>query len=215
MKNTNWVEPEKITASHAWRRWAARILDNFLLGCISFSISYLLKDKIKIHVLVNDLSAYCRSMANTGGILYIFLILFVLKMTCYIILPFFGSFLSGVWNAALIACFGNTPGKQLFGIKVLHTEDRSINFQEACKREVLVWLKGLGLGIPMISLFTEYRGYKNLRKNKITAWDKQMNLKVSYRIQPLWITLAGVIILIVAYFSCGAVVKMLYINWFM
>ncbi|MGI2299499.1 hypothetical protein ACRRVC_02370 [Candidatus Cardinium hertigii] len=29
MQDTNWIEPEKITAGHAWRRWAAKMIDSF------------------------------------------------------------------------------------------------------------------------------------------------------------------------------------------
>ncbi|MGI2299500.1 RDD family protein [Candidatus Cardinium hertigii] len=122
----------------------------------------------------------------------------LIKYSISYLIVLFVELLFRLGYAACQACFGNTPGKQLFGIKIIDASGRSINFQKAFKREMLVLFKGQGLGLPIIYLFAMYRGYKNLKKHKITTWDKQMHLTVSYRIQSLWVRLVGVTILIVS-----------------
>jgi len=223
MKNTNWIEPENITDAHAWRRWLARnfdlVLFIYILSVIVLVIAYLLEK----YATRSIPSAYGPSGVNasvdkdeTSSILFTsFCIVPLLILVVHL--------LKSICNAILMACLGNTFGKQLFGIKILHATGRSINFKEAFKREMLVCKKKLFvlcipfigpliIGLPISVLYIDYRAYKNLRENKITSWDKQMNLKVSYRTQSVWITLVGVIMLIGLYTGFEMVLEMCK-NW--
>lgn len=197
MKNTNWVEPEKITAGQAWRRWLARGFDSSLFNNIFTFVLLGLTISVVLY-MCNSL----KDMPDQIDQLHAKLIRLLIELLsniryrfgwfiCWCIVSvFFVNILHALWNATCIACFGNTAGKELWGIKVLHRDGRSITFKDEFKREMLIFLKIYCLGIPIIFLYTSYRAYKNLRKNKITSWDKQMNLKVMYRIQPLWLVLA-------------------------
>lgn len=191
MKNTNWVEPEQVTAVHAWRRWAARTLDDLLATYMTVYIAYLGKNKIELF----------------SGKPFAFGIIFVIIVCIIVIL------LNGLWNAACMTYLGNTAGKQLFGIKILDSAGQSITFKAAFKREMWVVLKGLGLCIPIVSLCAQYKGYKRLEMHQITSWDKKMHLKVRYRMQSGWITLAGVIIILGLTIKFDTVVKIWFKNW--
>lgn len=201
MKHTNWLEPERITAWHPWRRWAARKLDLLFLCYIILSLPYIF---VK-YVMDNDPWTYFQLSSDDvqeeydqeveddvidnevveekQGILdYI---------TLNVILTLVASFLSALCNAACMAGFGNTLGKQIVGIKILHRDGRFMTFKEALKREMLVLFRGTALCLPLYP-YTYYRAYKNLKRDQITSWDKEMHLKVAYRPKSKWATLGHV-----------------------
>ena len=84
-------------------------------------------------------------------------------------------------NAAFIGFTGSSIGKWFFGVKIIDQTGKQIGYSLALKREFLVWIHGLGLGIPLISFFTALHQKSQLEKNKITSWDKDLNLRVVYR----------------------------------
>ncbi|MGI2298459.1 RDD family protein [Candidatus Cardinium hertigii] len=216
MKNTNWMEPETITSGHAWRRWAARKFDDVVLGFLSVIpfiillilliggiIFFVLNVEWKNISWMENLSNCFVSFLSGPSLARCILSCFFLFMACIILiglLSFSYLWLHSLVVAACMTYFGNTPGKQLFGIKILHETGRSITFKEAFKREMIISRKTLYLLIPIIGviiyLIYQCRAYDNLILNKITTWDKQMHLTVSYRMQSVWITLAAVIILV-------------------
>ena len=78
-------------------------------------------------------------------------------------------------EAVFLAMIGTTPGKWLFNISVVNNNGSKLTFSSALNRSFMVWIKGLGLGIPLVSLFTMYSSYSELQKNGITSWDKDDN----------------------------------------
>src|SRR6476659_3302670 len=98
MQSTNWEIPEKITALHAWRRWAARVLDMLLY-------SFIINNLISQEAVLNFISESFTPNIN---------ILQIIAFVATIILLF----LYGVINAILISYFGFTLGKKIFGIKL-------------------------------------------------------------------------------------------------
>ena len=87
-----------------------------------------------------------------------------------------------VWifaESTLLSSWGTTPGKWLLKIN-LEGPTGKPDFSTALNRSFAVWLKGLGLGIPIVSLFTLISSYNHLTKNGITPWDKDGNFKVSH-----------------------------------
>ena len=49
------------------------------------------------------------------------------------------------------------------------------------QRDLAVFLRGLGLGIPLISLITMYVAYSNLNKSNSTTWDSEKQYRVWHR----------------------------------
>ncbi|MGI2257376.1 RDD family protein [Candidatus Cardinium hertigii] len=219
MQKTNYIEPEKITAGHAWRRYAARMLDSALFVYIILLITLVIGYLLQKYAIKNAPSACGPSVVDAGvdkdkELFFLFFIVCIVPLFLSVL-----HLLQFMCNAILMACIGNTFGKKLFGIKILHVTGRSLNFRETFKREILIHKKKLFiLFIPFIGplisyatlLLSDYRAYENLLKHKITSWDKQMNLKVSYRTQSVWITLAGVIVLIGLWAVLGIVNEIFY-----
>ncbi len=74
-------------------------------------------------------------------------------------------------EAALLSRFGTTPAKWLFGIRVEHPGGNLLSFSEALNRSFLVFVQGVGFGIPFVALFTQLFAYRRLTKTGTTLWD--------------------------------------------
>ena len=134
---------------HPWRRLFARTVDTCTAGFLLFL------------VLVFALSAtmpaqavgFAKAIENpiiAGVVLYL------------------------VWlpaEAVFLSLFGTTPAKWLFGIRVAHPGSELLSFSEAINRSFLVFVQGVGLGIPFIALFTQLFAYRRLTKTGTTLWD--------------------------------------------
>jgi uncharacterized RDD family membrane protein YckC len=81
-------------------------------------------------------------------------------------------------EALFISFTGTTPGKLLLGIKVLKQPKGKLDYKMALKRSFLVWLKGMGLGIPVVSIVTMLVAFFRLKSHGITSWDFQEKTKV-------------------------------------
>lgn len=157
-KGTAWND----TSPHPWRRYFARMVDTSVNGAMAFffiSIVWHTLDSNSANQFFNFLNSPSLQFLNI--IATVFVAIFV--------------------NAALIGFTGGSIGKWFFGIKVLGADNRPIQYARAIKREFSIWLRGLGLGIPIVSLFTLIFSYGELRKQGATNWDKDMGLKVLYR----------------------------------
>ena len=74
-------------------------------------------------------------------------------------------------EALLLSLFGTTPAKWLFGIRVAHPGGDLLSFVEAVNRSFLVFVQGVGFGIPFVALFTQLFAYRRLTKTGTTLWD--------------------------------------------
>jgi len=54
-------------------------------------------------------------------------------------------------------------------------------FPLALKRSLVVWLRGLGLALPIISLITLIVAYNTLKNDGQTSWDRDFNISVLHR----------------------------------
>ncbi len=77
--------------------------------------------------------------------------------------------------------FGTTFGKALYSIEVRSKNATPISFGTAFSRSFGAYLRGLGLGFPLISLFTIYFGYRTLKEKGTTSWDADNALEVTHR----------------------------------
>ncbi len=76
-----------------------------------------------------------------------------------------------VIDAGIRRLFGNTPGKALLGLSVIGADGRPLGHGEYLGRNFNLWLRGLGLGLPLISLFTLYRQYQRLKAGSQASYD--------------------------------------------
>ena len=84
-------------------------------------------------------------------------------------------------EALLLSLFGTTPAKWLFGIRVAHPGGDLLNFSEALNRSFLVFIQGVGLGIPFVALFTQLFAYRLLTKTGTTLWDTSAGAVVLHK----------------------------------
>lgn len=80
-----------------------------------------------------------------------------------------------VWvfqESILLANCGTTPGKWLFKIKVRNGRGKKLSYSDALNRSFSVLFKGMGAGIPIISLISLLSSKSKLKKDGITTWDE-------------------------------------------
>lgn len=80
----------------------------------------------------------------------------------------FFALIEGVW----ISLFGSTPGKSLFGISLRDFEGRKLRLSKSVSRSVRALLQGLGMGIPLIALFTQISAWSYVKEHGTTGWDR-------------------------------------------
>jgi len=78
--------------------------------------------------------------------------------------------------------FGTTPGKSLLRIKVIYNSPNELTYSHALKRSIKVWWRGMGAGVPLISLFTLISAYNTLKTKGRTSWDADDGFIVSHSV---------------------------------
>lgn len=89
-------------------------------------------------------------------------------------------------EAAMFAVAGTTPFKALLNVRVRNHEGRKLSYAEALRRSFSVWLRGLGMGIPVVTLVTNITAYKRLSDSGVTSWDSDGGFTVSHRKIGVW-----------------------------
>lgn len=74
-------------------------------------------------------------------------------------------------EALVFGLLGTTPGKWVLGLRVQDADGSTPGFLAYLGRQLKVYVYGLGLGIPIINLFTMIRQYGALRDNDTTTYD--------------------------------------------
>lgn len=104
---------------------------------------------------------------------------------------------------AMFALWGNTPIKAFFRIRVRNQQGLKLSYGEALRRNFHIWIRGNGMGIPLVSLFTLISSYSQLSNRGITPWDANGGFRVSHQKVEWWrwvlffgifVTLFGVLI---------------------
>jgi hypothetical protein len=156
---------------HPWLRYFARMIDIVVSG-----MAMLFLIDVVLAVVNQDMSkAFTEFLGQSGAGL---------------IVPVLAMFP----NALMIGFTGATIGKWLFGIRVTRVDGQPIGVGNALRREALVWFRGLGIGFPLVSLFTLIRAYSRLKDEGRTTWDRDMSLSVQYRSHTIFTILGGVLL---------------------
>ncbi len=86
----------------------------------------------------------------------------------------------------MLSTFGTTPLKALLNIRVRNADGSRLSYPKALARNLKIWIKGEGLGIPLLSLFTLISSYNHLTNHGITTWDREGSFEVKHRNVEWW-----------------------------
>lgn len=140
----------------AWSRLFARLIDVFVFGgfgLVGF-LTLLLSQSPKQYILVVEF------LARYELFLAVPLILFSL-----------------VVEVVLLTLFSTTLGKFLFGIRVLSHH----GFSHTAKRTLLLWIYGLGLGLPFLGQLAPWLQFRRLRRQGQTSYDEKTGFLLEQR----------------------------------
>lgn len=144
---------------HPWRRLFARTVDICTAGFVLFLLLIFAFSA----VMPEQAAGFAKAIENpiiAGIVLYL------------------------IWvpaEAVLLSLFGTTPAKWLFGISVVHPSGDLLSFSEALNRSFLVFVQGVGFGIPFVALFTQLFAYRRLTKTGTTLWDTSTSAVVLHK----------------------------------
>ncbi|QBG85416.1 RDD family protein [Xanthomonas oryzae] len=151
--------------AHPWRRYFARSFDTFALGLLMwFSIGIVVGTVSP--PLYSALVAPVSSKVLLSGIL-----------TSLLLMP-----MLAIW----IGLCGTTPGKWLFGVRVLRADGYALGFADALRREGRVFVFGMGLCVPLISMMTQLFALVKLINAGKTSWDLKAGWVVTHRPTGRW-----------------------------
>ncbi len=168
MADRRWADAKP----HPWRRYFARQIDTLINGVaasvlIIFTLIIISPD---LGVIVSEKLGDKRISALLAPIA--------------VVTACFG-------NALMIGLSGSSPGKWLFGVRVMGADGRPLGFPKALKREFLVIWRGLGLGVPLLCLATlanafasaieQANGLSHLKSDRITSWDRDLRVVIRQR----------------------------------
>jgi len=139
--------------ARAWPRFWARIFDTFL---------YAIAAGIVLGLLFPSLFYAEIFQGRLGAVLI-----------GMMILPF-----AMIIDAIIISKFGTSLGKAIAGLRVADLESSKLSLETSLKRNLLVYVKGLGLGIPLVNLAAYARSHADVTSEGMTSWDKDTSSRV-------------------------------------
>lgn len=78
-------------------------------------------------------------------------------------------------DAVVYTFLGNSLGKAILGIRVRHTEGARLSFGTYSYRNFQAYIHGLGIGFPLISLFTLLSSHRRASRLEPLSWDTGSN----------------------------------------
>lgn len=145
-----------------WRRYFARMLDTMIFG---FLFSVLLAASLAaLDPRLFDKFYGRNGLLHNGLLATLIVLIFAM--------PF---------EALVIGLTGTSIGKWIFGVRITQASGRSIGLARAFGREVGVWFYGLGIGVPLVSLFTLIFSFIRLKDDGVARWDRERPWLVTYR----------------------------------
>ena len=146
---------------HPWRRYFARMVDSILFITIFiFFVGFL------IGLTGVTSPGILRFISTPGGRFWLGI------LALFFMIPV---------EAALLSHFKTTPGKWLFGIEVTNSVGERLSSEDARKRSLDVWVKGQGLGIPVVLIIPMMLAYRRLTRTGTTLWDTSCHAVVTHR----------------------------------
>lgn len=99
----------------------------------------------------------------------------------------------------LLHLFGTTPGKWILGLGVRDNYGEKLTYQEALKRTATMWVRGMGLSLPPISLICLIISIRKYKNGDTLAWTfhSEITEKDEKSIRALWYILALLLALMI------------------
>lgn len=164
------ADPLALPSASRWTRFGARLFD---IWWETLSFSYL------TGYILGRYSAGFVEWINSPGSDKLF------GMAC---IPF-----AFILDAVIYKLFGNTPGKALLGVKVTTFRGEPLSLVQYLGRNLGVWISGLALGFPVISLITLAVQSHRLGKGQPASYDEGSKSQV--RSAPVGFLRKGVFLL--------------------
>jgi len=155
-----FTESAPAPVGRPWPRYFARMLDSLLFGMVGIFI-------LTIALAITTKTGADRLIAMTTGVGG----LFVSNVL---------TFLLALLPIAFFIALAQTPGKWLFGIRVRNPDGSRLGFAKSLKREGWVIMRGLGFGIPLVSLGTLATSYACLKDDGYAPWDRRLGCEVRH-----------------------------------
>jgi uncharacterized RDD family membrane protein YckC len=89
-------------------------------------------------------------------------------------------FLYNFVEATAFALYGTTIGKWFLRIEVRTVTGNRLTFGRALGRVFSIWFYGMGLGIPIVNLFTMAASHGRLKSRGLTVWDREGRFRVTH-----------------------------------
>jgi hypothetical protein len=166
---------------HPWRRYFARMLDLYVFYLVFFVFLGI---------------AFPALFADTADKPGVDILYTILGMLAYV-----------VFEGFCLNIFGTSLGKKLYGIRLQRDDSEGFTLSVTFRRSFLVWMRGLGFGIPLASLFTLIIAYNTLSSQGRTTWDRDCRCSVTHSelsalrwtsIIVIWIAMIAIYALILA-----------------
>ena len=147
------VGEEFVSDATAWSRYWSRLLDlTIWMGVCGFLLGFLFPN------------IFLKLLEITGGN---DLLVGVMLLPAVILI-----------DALCLAAFGQTIGRAIAGIRVTKISGQRLTVSEAVNRNLQVYVKGLGLGIPIVSLVTLLNAHGKISAGQETSWDESVETRV-------------------------------------
>jgi len=141
------------TLAGPWQRFWARAFDIYLFGLASVFLVALTQPVWLEHEIFSS---------NSGqAILHLMFLPVALLL-----------------EAAVYACFDTTPGKALAGLKLLTAHGDKLTFSQVIRRNLQIYIFGLGLGLPIIILYCLWQRYNELSSWRFPQYDTALGTRV-------------------------------------
>lgn len=89
--------------------------------------------------------------------------------------------LATIPNALFIGFTGSSLGKWIFGIRAVTLDGAPMGFKTALWRELQVFVRGWGLGIPLVVFITTLIARATLKAEGSTSWDRELQIQIFQR----------------------------------
>lgn len=151
---TQPVASAAYTRPTPWRRYFAKYIDIMLCAFVMIFVFVWLMTVLGLH----DAADKFNELLDNGA----FAAIVASAFWC-------------VGDAVILSTTGTTLGRWIFGIRLRKVDGSTLTFTEALKRNVGVWVHGMGFGIPIVTIITCLMSYSKLTKTGTTTWDTDAN----------------------------------------
>ena len=126
------------------------------------------------------------------------------------------TFTAAIIGGALVGVTGFTLGKLIFEVKVTRLDGSKLGLVAGLSRDFIIFVKGLGFGVPIVAMITMWFSYKGLTDSGATSWDKGSYIvwhRPSGTAQYI-LNVIGVILIFLTFGGCESRMAVMSAAWF-